>query len=74
MTTDFAAFGGGDVDDVGQIIFARRIVVADLLEPAEQVACAHRHHPGVAQAHRPLLLGRILIFDHLRDAVAFARE
>ena len=27
-----AAVGGGDVDDVGQIIFARRIVVADLAQ------------------------------------------
>ena len=69
-----APFGGGDVDDVGQIIFAGRIVVADLAEPAEQVGGAHRHHPRIAQAHRALLLGRVLIFDHLGDAVAVAQD
>ena len=52
--------GGGDVDDVGQVIFARRIVVADLAQPAEQVGRAHRHHAGIAQADRALLLGRVL--------------
>ena len=45
-----APLGGGDVDDVGQIIFARRIVVADLAEPAEQVAGANA--PSCPQLHR----------------------
>ena len=60
MTTASRPFGGGDVDDVGQVIFARGIVVADLAEPAEQVARAHRHHAAIAQADGALFLGGVL--------------
>ena len=65
---------GGDVDDVREVKFSRSIVVADLAEPAEQVDSAHRHHARIAQANRPLLLGRVLIFDHLGDAVALPKD
>ena len=42
-----AAFGGGDHDDVGQIIFLRRIVVADL--------ASQRHRSAERTAIMPLL-------------------
>ncbi len=69
-----AALGSGDIDHVRQIIFAGGVVVSNLAEPAEQVGGADRHHARIAQADRPLLLGRVLIFDHLRDPVAFAKD
>ena len=64
----------GDHDDVGKIIFARRIGVADLGQPAEQVARPNRHHAGIAQLDRALGFVGILIFDHLRDVVAVAED
>ena len=68
-----AALARGDVDDIGQIIFARRIVVGDLGQPAEQIGRAHRHHPRIAQAHRAFFLGGVAKFDHLGDLVALAQ-
>src|SRR6478672_9466375 len=69
-----AALLRGDVDDVGQVIFACGIVVADLAQPAEKIRGAHRHHAGIAQADGTLVFGRVTIFDHPRDMVAFAKD
>ena len=63
-----------DIDDVGQVIFVRGIVVADLAKPTEQVACADGHHPRIAQAHCALILGRVAELHHLGDAVALAKD
>src|SRR3546814_17651019 len=69
-----APLGGGDVDHVGQVIFLRRIGVADLVEPAEQVAGAERHHPAVAQGHRAFLVGGVAKLDHLGDMIRSAER
>ncbi len=69
-----APLGSGDVDDVGQVIFARRIVVADLVEPAEQVLGPGCHHAAVAKADGTFFLGRVLVLDHLGDVVALAED
>ena len=68
-----ATLRGGDIDDVGKVIFPGCVVVSDLAEPAEQIAGAHRHHARVAQTNGPLFLARILILDHPGDMVALAR-
>jgi len=36
-----------DHDDIGEVIFARRIGVADLGQPAEQVLRRNRHHARI---------------------------
>ena len=56
-----APLGSGDVDHVGQVIFLRRIVVADLVEPPEQVARAKSHHAAVAQPDRALFLAGVAL-------------
>src|SRR5690242_9551393 len=63
-----------DVDDVGKVVFAGSVVVSDLVKPPEKVASSDGHHSRVAQAHGPLLLSRILEFDHLRDVIALAKD
>ena len=62
-----ATVGQRQRDDIGQIIFARRIVVADALEQRPQVRRAHRDQPGIAQRHGAFVGARILVFDHLGD-------
>ena len=69
-----ATFCCGDVDDVREVIFPRRIVVANLVQPAEEVAPTHRHHARIAEPDLTLFLGCVLIFDHLCDAVAIAED
>ena len=64
---DDGARPAGQHDDIGQIIFARRIIVADLVEQHKQVGRSHRHQPAIAQGNGPLAFARILILDHLLD-------
>ena len=69
-----APLRGGDVDEVRQVIFPRRIVVANLPEPAEEVVGSNGHHAGIAETDCALLLRRILVLDHLRNAIPIAKD
>src|SRR3954454_19748401 len=69
-----ASFGGGDVDDIGEVVLAGGIVVADLVEPPEEVIGADGHHAGVAEPDCALLLRRILKLDHFCDMVAVSKD
>ena len=62
-----AALERGDIDDVDEVVFALRIVVADLAEQIEQVRRLHRHEARVAQTAGALFLVGVLVFDHHRD-------
>ncbi len=64
---DDGTLSAGQHDDVGQIIFACRIVVADLVEQDKKVGRSHSHKSGVAQRHGSFGRVGILIFDHLVD-------
>ncbi len=64
----------GDHDDVRKVIFVRRVGVANLSEPAEQVTGPDRHHAAVAQLDRALGLVGVLKLDHLRDVVTLAQD
>ena len=55
-------------DDVGQIVFARRIAVRHLRQQPPQILAAHRHQPGIAKGYGALFIARILVLDHRLDA------
>ena len=62
---------GGDLDEIGEIEFARGVVVADLVEHRQRMGAGDRHRAGVAAADRPLLGGRVLLLaDGDENAVA----
>ena len=51
----------GDLDDVGQIIFALGVVVADLFEQRERMAAGDRHQAAIAEFDLLLGLGGVLL-------------
>ena len=65
-----AAIGVGNIDDINEVKFLRRIIISDAREEAEQVTRLHRHQPRIAEATGALLWRRILMLDHFGDAVA----
>ena len=71
---DHGAFLPRQHHDIGQIIFPRRIIVADLVEQHEQVRRARRHQAAIAQGDSALGLARVLIFHHLLDRAGAVRH
>ncbi len=60
----------GHLDDIGQVVLALRVRIAQLAEPLAQQLRGHRHHAGVALADRELLPVRVLLLDDLLHAAA----
>ena len=58
------------LDDVGQVVLALRVRVAQLPEPLAQQARRHRHHARVALADRELRGTRVLLLDDLQHPPA----
>ena len=56
-------------DDVGEVVLAGGVVVAQLGEPALERARRRGHHAGVDLADRTLGLARVLLLDDADDAV-----
>ena len=62
---------GADLDEVGQIEFARRVICPDRLKPLDRAIARDRHRPGVAAPDRALGRARILLLaDRDQRAVA----
>ena len=49
-----------DLDDVGEVIFALGVLVADGVEQGERMAAGNRHQPAIAEADLLLGLGGVL--------------
>ena len=64
------AFDARDGDNVGQVILARRVVVADLIQHLKGRRPVERHHPGVAKIGFALNRRGVLGFnDALKSAI-----
>ena len=57
-------------DDIGEVVLALRVVVAQALEPAPQLSGAGGEDPGVDLDDVALLAARILFFDDAANAPA----
>ena len=64
-----AAEGTGDLDHVGQIIFALHVTVADAVEQIKRIAAVDGHQSAIAPGHLTLRIGRVLL---LADSDQFA--
>ena len=62
-----AALGGDDGGQVGQVVLALGVVVADGVEQGEEPAPVHRHHAGVAERDRALVPAGLGGFDDARE-------
>ena len=61
--------GAGQGDDVGEIVLALGVVVAEAPQEAEQVLAVDRHDPGIAEIDGKLVGRRVAGFDDgLEDA------
>ena len=67
------ALARGDFDQVGQIEFARGVVVAHGFEQLERPRAGNRHRSGVAASDRAFRLGRIFLLAN-RDQRAVALD
>ena len=65
------AIGQRDHHNVGEIIFLRRIVIADPRQQRPQILGAHRHQPGIAQTAGAFRFARILVLHHLGNPAVF---
>ena len=53
----------GQFHDVGQVVFAGGIGIADLRDKVEQQCCIGADHAGIAEGYRAHLVRGILVFD-----------
>ena len=61
----------GQCDDIGQVIFALGIVIADLGQELPEQRAIHRHDAGIAEADPPLRRrGVAMLDDRLQPALA----
>ena len=65
-----AAVVGGNLDDVGQVVLPRGVVVGHAPKQVEQVFGPHGHHARVAQVDLALSVTGVLVFDHLDDRLS----
>ncbi len=59
---------------IGQVVFALRIVVADIVEQRPHIVRMRNDQAGVAQPRPLLALGRILELDHLADCAVIVSD
>ncbi len=64
------AVGGGQLDDVGEVVLALGIAVVQPGQPALEQAGGHGHHAAVDFADFALRLGRVLVLDDGHDLTA----
>ena len=68
------AVGDGHRDDVGQVVLALRVVVAQAAEPALERRGGRGHHAGVDLADLALRRRRVLVLDDALHRVAIAHD
>jgi hypothetical protein len=62
------------VHNIGQIIFALRIIIAHPRQQREQITRMRRQQAGIAQLRRALGLGRVLELHHLHNGIALGNH
>ena len=71
---DSETFGAGKCHDVGQIIFARRVAVADSGGEAEERICRCKNDAGIAERDSTFVRAGVFPFDDPDQVVALGHH